>query len=360
MSNLSLYDLSAIRDLPILDVCSALGLDTEKHGKNFWCKVRSEEKASVILHTDSNTFYDFGNGRKGSVIDLVQYASSCSIGAAIGFLAKSFRIEPSMSRQDFVEKPLSNWEYQVIGLHGDLASKNIRFPIETASVNELADLSYAYRMPMNQLRKEDPVSYEAILRQTSVPYVNGLRNAYFQYVWNYYDFLTTYQNGYLFYTSDKLQEKFKNVKGSLERAERILTKAVYNTSISPPAPQNYDPLHVLSLIQQGRLAISIGTLDNQQLSAEAEFEGCCTKQYQVSYDDFYRLNLDAFRYSAVFNGNTVTLTCLEIDSDVISSHIDTILQLKKPSLDEKIASANSRKNLSVPCGTSITKEYSLS
>ena len=72
------YSLSEVKDIPILDVCDYLGIPVEKKGKNHWCRIRPEKVPSVILHTDTNTFYDFGNGEHGSNIDLVCYATGQS------------------------------------------------------------------------------------------------------------------------------------------------------------------------------------------------------------------------------------------------------------------------------------------
>ena len=331
-----LYDLAVIRGLPIVDVCELLGIRVEKHGKNLWCKVRPEKTASVILHEDSNTFYDFGNQRQGSVIDLVQYASSCSVGEAIRFLAKSFGIQPNKDAASLVSKPLSNWEYQNIGLSGDMASKNISFPIESATTDELLDISYLYQVPMNLLRTKHPSLYENIIQDRAVPFVNELRNAYFCEIWNYYDFLCTFHNGALFYDSDKTQEKFAARKATLERAERTLIKAMHNTSLTPPAPRNYDPLHIISLILQGRLAVSVGSLDKDQLAEEASYEGCNILRSEISYDDYYRLNLDTCRHSAIFNGKAVSLSYLDIDREIVELQLNAYLKVQKPALSEQI------------------------
>lgn len=356
-----LFDLSAIRSIPICDVCCALGLDVEKHGRNLWCKVRQEQHASVILHSDTNTFYDFGNGRKGSVIDLVQYSRNCSTGEAIRFLGKSFGIEPSLKQDDLISAPMSDWEYQVIGLHGDRAGKNISFPVETATTDELLDLSYAYQMPMNQLRRESPNSYEDLLRDKAIPYVLSLRNQYYLSVWNYYDFLCTFQKGYLFYDTDKTRAKFQKGKESLERADRILSKAVLHTAVEPPDPQNYDPFRILSRIQQGRLNVSLGPLEQLQVSWEARYENCRIRGEQISYDDYFSLTLDPYRHSADFNGKFVQLFYLAKDEGEILPQIRKLRKHRKPSLTQQISSAGEKGGqLEIPAQKVPEKEPVLS
>ena len=123
------YDIDAIRCIPILDVCDKLGLDVVKKGKHYWCKVRQERTPSVILHPDRNTFYDFGNQEKGGVIALVQYASGRKYREAVQFLADAFGLQPTQTEHDILTKPLTDWEYRCIGLSGDLATKNMSFPI---------------------------------------------------------------------------------------------------------------------------------------------------------------------------------------------------------------------------------------
>jgi len=131
------YDLAEIKDIPILDVCGFLGIDVHKQGKNHWCRIRMEKTPSVILHPENNTFYDFGNGRHGSCIDLVSYATGKTFSEAVYTLGDAFHLTPlSPSEVKRRFRRMSSSDYARIGLYSDLATKNFQFPVEHFSLKK--------------------------------------------------------------------------------------------------------------------------------------------------------------------------------------------------------------------------------
>ncbi len=337
-----LYNLDEIRSIPILDVCDFLGLKVERHGRNYWCKVRPENKASVILHTDTNYFYDFGNREHGNNIALVQYTcGGISTGEAIRKLGKAFNISPSIGADDLLAKPLNSWEYKKIGLHGDLATKNLVFPVTTASIEELLDMSYGYSMTMNELQKRDPEAYRWIIRNKAIPYVENKREAYFLSVWNHYDFLRSFGRHIDFFDSDKTISKFESETKDLEQAERALFKACRGCDIEMKEPEHYDPLHVLSLLQQGRLLISIGPERCDEIIAASNLKKEDVCESTMSYDEYCSYIFDNHPHSAVFEKEKVTITYPESDKQFFDQ-LYSFPEANRPSLNFIISSANKR------------------
>lgn len=337
-----LYNLDEIRSIPILDVCDFLGLKVERHGRNYWCKVRPETKASVILHTDTNYFYDFGNREHGNNIGLVQYANGgISVGDAIRKLGEAFNISPSVSIEENLAKPLNLWEYKRIGLYGDLATKNLVFPVTTASIDDLLDMSYGYSMTMNELQKSDPEAYRWIIKNKAIPYVENMRETYYISVWNHYDFLRCFGRHTDFFDSDRTILKFKDETKALEQAERALYKACLGCGIEAKEPSHYDPIRVLSRLQQGRLDISIGPMSLDEITALPNFKNEPFYERTMSYDEYCSYVFDDHPHSAVFKNELVTLTFPKSDKQFFDQ-LYNFPEVCQPSLDSIIFSANSR------------------
>ena len=337
----NLYDLDELRALPILEVCDHLGLPVEKRGKNFWCKVRPETKASVILHPDTNQFYDFGNCEHGNNIDLVRYARGIPAGKAIRELAEAFDISPSVSGEEKLSKPMNAWEYKKIGLYDDLATKNLVFPVTSSSVDELLEMEYAYRMPMNQLRTQAPAVYRHILETKAIPYVENKRELYYLSVWNYYCFLQMMNRGVLFFDSEKTAAKFEGEMKSLEQSERALRKACLGTGISLPERKQYDPQRVFSLMTLGRLSVSLGPGRPEDIQIFAEDAKCALCERTITYDEYCAADLDGHPHSAVLQKGQILLTFPEGERSFFE-RIFAPKEPRKPRLDAALAQAGKR------------------
>lgn len=347
------YDLDTIQRISILDVCSMLGLKVTKRGKNYWCKVRPEKTPSVILHPDRNTFYDFGNMKHGGNVKLVQYVKDCSFRDGVSFIADSFNLVPVQGKEQLMMRPLENWEYECIGLYGDMASKNISFPIETASLDELSELSYSFRMSMNDLRKLSLTDYESIIQNRAVPYVESLKNCYYSAVWNYYDFLRMFNRGAEFFDSDKTRIYFSQLTKNLYRAESILYRAAYNTHLKVSKPHYLDPLRVLSHMMQGRIKMELGNSSPDEIKEKARNRGCNVCSVEYSYDEYFEAVPDNIDHCAVFNGAVVFVQYLSDDYFMLTMPKSSEMHSK---LDDEIKAIASSQ---IPYGRTVEQEYVL-
>lgn len=89
-------DLDVLKQIPITDVLDEAGFDYVPRPGGFKMSVRDERTPSCHIYTDNNSFFDYGSGRGGSVIDFVMYVMGCNLERAIMFL-ESFDI-PEVGR----------------------------------------------------------------------------------------------------------------------------------------------------------------------------------------------------------------------------------------------------------------------
>lgn len=313
-----LFNLSEIKDIPILEVCTFLGITTQKKGRNHWCKLRDERSASTILHTENNTFYDFGTQQGGSNIDLYCTMTGASISEAITELGNAFHLQPeSYEERKKQFRTMSRSDYARIGLYYDLATKNFTFDIEHLSLDQLVAIERKYRMNMNELRKEHPGVYSRVIREKAVPYVTQLRNQYYLKAWNRYTLLRSAGCSYQFFRSDETLPRFEQQKRRLEQAEWSLHKACIDTDISLPWMATPDPIRVVSRILQGNLTISVGERSYEEMSRLSHKNKDKPVSLLLDQDAFFDFSYkDAFGeipYAAEMNATTVRLWILSRD-----------------------------------------------
>lgn len=87
--------IEALRQIPILRVAEALGLDIVKTGGGTYAMREGREITSLALFEKSNTWHRFsgkeqGGVSRGSTIDLVIHCRECSLRSAVDFLTSRF------------------------------------------------------------------------------------------------------------------------------------------------------------------------------------------------------------------------------------------------------------------------------
>lgn len=65
-----------------------LGKPEREDGNRMWYKLRDERTASCCVYKETNSFYDYGSGDGGSVLDLFMKLNNCDIKEAIKALNK--------------------------------------------------------------------------------------------------------------------------------------------------------------------------------------------------------------------------------------------------------------------------------
>lgn len=335
ISDYQTYSLADVKSISILDVCDRLGITVTRRGKHHWCKIRDESNPSTVLHTDHNTFYDFGTQQHGSNIDLVCVVTGKDFGAAVRYLGETFDLSPETSaekRDRF--RTMSQTDYARIGLHADLATKNFVYDVAHHPLEKLLDIERRYRMPMNTLRKEHPKTYTRIIREKAMPYVAQLREQYYLDVWNYYSLLQTFGRTFLFYDSERTHARFAAKTKALEQAERSLFKAGQGTGLPIPEPAHYDPLRVVSHILTDRLSISLGTSSKDDLQRDG---GDPCTSFSISHDVYFASDLSMISHAAILSKDRITITCRTKDLPQLRQQLYPLSKL-----DGKIQDASDR------------------
>ena len=244
LGNKGFYDIQQLRDIPILDVCDYLSLTVEKRSNNYWCKIKPDHKTNVMLHTNTNYFYDFDSRAHGNNIDFVSFAcGGISSDKSIRKLAYAFNVSADQKHSDF--EPLSLWEYRKIGIHLDIES--------VTKDEDSMDRGYSFCVYMNNLRCRSPEKYRSIIEKTAVPYINKKMATYFSSVLSYYDMLNRTGTRNEFFKSEKTEGRFELARRDLEQALQALKKAGAGTGIELPDYKSTDPFDVIKGVLHGEI-----------------------------------------------------------------------------------------------------------
>lgn len=301
-----LYDPDQLKEIPILSVCAHLSIPIEKHyHQKAWCKVRKERTASTCLNLDKNTFYDFGGGGEGGdVIAFYAYATGVSQGEAMQALGRTFGLTPLNPRAGLSSNELTFHEWSVIGIQGDRASKNFSYDLERLSIDRLWELSEYYNMPVNELRKKHPKTYERILRQKALPYLRTLRNMYYLDVYREYRLCVELKAPTLFQDAS-IQQELSKKKETLVLAERLFLKAIEGTSILYQQGKSYDANTVLRQLLRGEP--KLGTRSYTAMQALARKQECYLKYRTMPIDVYQSSDCSEIPHIAFIKGDRISM-----------------------------------------------------
>ena len=192
-------------------------------------------------------------------------------------------------------------------------------------------------MSMNELRKKHPKIYESILLQKALPFVRCLRNEYYLDVWSRYQMMCTIGNPSLFFQEDQMSY-FKDQIHELNIAERMLRKAIHNTSIQLQPAKEYVPATDLEHLSKGQIKPVIGTAGYKEMTDAAEKHSCSVKYRSVNYDQFVKHMMGcSLFYSAFLNAGRVVIGYLEKDHLLFQPFWEKmgVRQFAKPHITQK-------------------------
>lgn len=335
------YDFDKVKQIPIASACTdMLGLSCEKRGGNLWCKARNESEPSTILHTDTNTFYDFGTNEHGDVIHFVSYVLGISQMDAVKRLADAFHIAPEDPRKGLDTNEVADWEYKKIGIAADRATKNFMFSMDSMTMERIAEISDKYAMPVSELRKKHKKIYEKILRQKALPYVKNLRNEYFLDVWAKYREICAFGNSTMF-SSPSVTDNFREQIKELENAEKILARAVHGTDIHLDHSKGYDPIKDIDAMMKGEIKPALGNVSRAVMQAEAEKRKTNLRYKVVDYNKYIASDIDKYFHSAFFDSGRVVVGYLQSDYGKLKRTLNQ-MTAEDNSLDAHISSAKEK------------------
>lgn len=322
------YDIDKLNQIPILSAAGALGLSVQIQGSNHWCQRRSEDASLVYLDPALNAFYDFGTNIHGDVIRFVRHCTGFSPMEAVSFLAEHFDIVPTLTREEFYGRPLSNWEYKKIGLHGDMTTKNLGFPIDSNAVQMLYQLGDEQSMALSELQAKHPAFYKQLILTKALPFVAFLRNSYQRDILSFfYASFPPGERGLHAMHQEALLECFAKDTANLNRCERILYRAGLLAGLELPEPTRHDPVVLIQRMLQGDLTLTLGNCSFNQLSVLADRSGCRILETDIPADSYFNDRLSSIGHSAIFHGGNVLLQYLSSDEAEIMSSIGSLERL---------------------------------
>lgn len=91
---IELVDIEELKDVSIKDYLVANGvklLNSSSQRKTCCCPIHNESGPSFVLYENNNSFYCFGCGKGGTIIDLVMYTMKIDLSSAVRFLRSGYR-----------------------------------------------------------------------------------------------------------------------------------------------------------------------------------------------------------------------------------------------------------------------------
>lgn len=338
------YDLDQVRSLSILEVAELCGIDVKRVGRSYWCKLRSEKTASTKLFLDNpsgyHSFFDFGVNEGGDVIAFASKAMSVEWQNALEFLAESFYIEPINNIEYQNRNELTDYQYEKIGIQGDLATKNLDFDLEKYSMESAQKFSDKYHMTVNKLRTTYPEFYTyKILMGKAIPFVSNLRNEYYAKLYNHYLLAKSLNVTNPTELSDSSLSKFEKFRVELTNAEKLLHKAAKGTSMEERLPlKQYDVRTDYQALIEGVVSFQIGDISYNDIKQQARQQDVVVHYRSVMLDDYLSLRREGITdvpHAAFVRGDKVNLVFLPEHSISIENFIESH-QVKKE-IDKVVA-----------------------
>lgn len=350
------YDLKQIENIPILDVCQHFGIQVFYRGGKPWCKLRPNEKTpSTILNTEAtsrskaNTFYDFGVHEGGNTITLacmmmgLDRYSDFDRYQAIQHLAEVFHISPARNEK-FYAGNLTNSQYAKIGLYGDLATKNFSFDPERMDIDRIQEISEKYAVPMNQLKKEHPHTYERLLKRVSVPLIENFRNSLYMDIWTGRETARNVAaDGQLLFQQQEFAEDLRQ----LQEMDEIFNRAIIGTHLKEFPNRSYDPEGILKKIDSGEIKPKLGNRTFRQMQKLAKKHQTTLKYRPLDGFSFYLQGeelLGDTPYSAFLDQGKAVVGYLEKDYDTLQPIFEQFAWTSASRLHDKLQDAEYRVN----------------
>jgi len=340
------YDLDELKAIPIESVCQALRLEKDMRNKGKY-KAFGERTGSLHLYNSGgqNRFCDFGRGVSGDTIALVAHIENMSYKDAIEELAGMFGIEPIRQDRNEESKNLTNWQWEKVGIYGDLATKNMEFSFDREdSMERNMELSTKYRMSMNELREKHPSVYKSILYKRANSYVFSLRQEYFYQLHLTHGLME--MGGYKDFRKipEELRKDLVVFAEKVQGSEHFLKKALDGTGLRYPFT-TYDVDRDWNKYLKGNLEIEIGTqtaYDMEQL-AKREHHVLIKKEYDLDVIEKIQINHKLeFPYAAKQKGDHVEITVEKEHASVFeegAKDFGSGSSERKPEIGELLANA---------------------
>lgn len=331
-----LYDMEQIKEIPVTQVLSDYGIEI----KNNQFKIRDERTPSCHVYPN-NTWHDFGANKGGRAIELVMALEDIEFKFAVQMLGSRYNISIiNGGKQNPRRKTLSAEEYAYLGLF-PVTYKNIiteQNAHQFTGVEQIQQIQEKYKMPMNKLFEENPTLYSDLLEEKALFEIKYRKNSYLQ---STKLFAMSIEQDAPSSADYQLNKAFYD--RSLAEYQSTLfayTKAVKYTTLEKTIKQfQIEPEKDLKNIRSQ--SIEIGDFPYSSLKGigkPLEHTKLSPQEYErfSFYVNSAQAPLDIL-YSAHERNETVTLSFLQEDNNLIRGILGTVDKLEEFEQKQEIA-----------------------
>lgn len=265
------YDIERLKAVPVVDILRDIyGIEATKKGARYYCKIRAERTGSCCIYP-TNTWFDFGSNVGGDGINLIEEMEHCDRKTAMEKLAQAYNISPQSKTRN--EKELWDYEWRMLGLYPDLASKNLDInvvigdekPSRNADINLYPEdekqrdaFAEKYYIPMTEFREKYPREYHNLLKKHVLYPLFNERDDYYSHLLNSYYFYEEIGG------AAKAKEYVSTDENLLETAKQIreksliLRRAVDDISLLKVPEMKLNPTRDLAALLDGSIEFQAG------------------------------------------------------------------------------------------------------
>lgn len=283
------YDFEEVKAVPLEDICRDLyGIDLKQRGHKLVGRIRPEDNTpSFEIDTEKNLWYDYGLSKGGSAIQLVQQMDNVTWQEACRTIGSHFGLNPINSSRSQEWLPLSNSQYERLGISADMVSKNIDFDLEKYSPEQAMKLSEMFsNITIQKLAFQRPKSYHQILQRKAVPLVYEQKQEYLK-------LLAETAKAKQLHGENSLS--YKTIRGACENAHKsykelydLLKRAIQGKAILVGKLNVYDVDTDLNRMINGEIQYESGTVRYNELKASLK-EGEELKYLTVNDEELEKL-----------------------------------------------------------------------
>lgn len=307
------WDFDTINQVvPIEEVLAMHGIQPMR-GK---VRLRTDDDTpSAHVYKGNNTVYDFGLHNSFNPLTLTMYLQGLNPGnredwkKAAQILGETFHIPPKYTDKDNASGIawIADYEWKKIGIHPDMASKNIDFHLDRRGITEkMMQIAQRYQMPMSELRElviapkdvskveaSDKGRYESILLGKAIPYAAEKRDEYFRRMYDDYESLNRLGKAMKSDMGlDKMyqmhQSDYAAMADELTAMEAVLKKAIEGTRVKYTF-RNYYPERDFKDVVAGKIPFEIGPTSRYDVRDAAFWEKGVVFETVVLLDVYWRL-----------------------------------------------------------------------
>lgn len=344
------FDVDAVRQIPILEVCREYGLELKRMGEGrYVTKLRNEKTASCYIYERSNSYCDYGGDKGSSVIDLVMAIEGCDFKEATYRLANTFDIK----NENGVDHPkgidgLSARQFAKIGIDAMDASLNFDINVERfGDENGVTPLTARWQgKTIWELANEDSARYHNVLRARACPTIHTMRTQYYrdcaEALYNYRAGLTiadaeekkgnttSASTTRMFATQRFVENKaeLQQTAAQITTYQKWLMTAITDKSRLNPKFFRLDAEADIQKIADGTISYEVGTVSYPYLKYAAATSDEQVRYAVVSMEQYNKAimkdELGQIGFAAFCKGDEVNLCCLGKDLERVLEAVNRV------------------------------------